>query len=258
LSDARVDTVGHPLIHLGYAFEMNSKDIATEALALTATQYSFLHKFFDEPAYTRPAPFSSTSPRELLDRLAGDARFGGLFGKPGFANFEPLFQQHEDLVLEYWNAWTMEDDPVAQFRASQEAAVALLVETVAPDAPAYNFFVVHLLTTSHAVRILLPFVPARFHVTLVREWWLLVVAIYVCMLRPKMDPARVDPSTLDGKGWAHVVDRAVNSQWATDAHFVKAIRAMKEAANTWGDDDRRYLASAVMFADNFNGWDFSH
>jgi hypothetical protein len=39
---------------------------------------------------------------------------------------------------------------------------------------------------------------------------------------------------------------------------VPAIRAMKEAANTWGDDDRRYLTSAVMFADNFNGWDFSH
>jgi hypothetical protein len=256
LAHGLIGGLGHPLIHLGYAFEMNSKDIAMESLALTATQYNFLHKFFDEPGFTKPSPFSSTSPRELLDRLSEDKRFNGVFDQPGFSNFEPLFQEHEHLVLEYWNAWTIEDDPVAQFRESQEAAVALLVETVSPDSAEYNFFVVHLLTTSHAVRILLPFVPAQFHVTLVREWWLLVVAIYICMLRPKINPEFVDPSKLEGKDWAHVVDKAINSRWATDAHFVKAIRAMKEASKTWGDDDQRYLASAVTFADKFDGWSF--
>jgi len=200
---------------------MNSKDIATEALGLAATQYNFLHKFLDEPAYTKPAPFSSTSPREILDRLSSDKRFNGLFVNPGFANFDRLFEQHEHLLLEYWNAWSIEHDPLAQFRQSQEAAVALLVETVSPPMANYNFFIVHLLTTSHAVRILLPFVPPQFHITLVREWWLLVVAIYICMLRPKITPEYVDPTKLAGKDWKHVEDRALNSSWATDAHFVK-------------------------------------
>jgi hypothetical protein len=38
---------------------------------------------------------------------------------------------------------------------------------------------------------------------------------------------------------------------------VVAIRAIKEAARTWGDVHDRYLAAAVTFADNFHGWVFN-
>lgn len=216
---ADILTVGHPLIHLGYAFEFNSKEIAMEALALTAVQYNFLHKYLDDKSYTRPSPFSSTSPSELLGKLSEDKRFDGLFKEPGFGNIGPLFEKHEDLVLEYWNAWKL-DDPVKQFRESQEAAVALLVATVPPGTHSYNFFICHILTTSHAVRILLPLIPAKFHISLVRQWWLLLLAVYVAELRPKIDPDYV-PGNLGGKGWKYVEDRALRSDWATDAHFVK-------------------------------------
>jgi hypothetical protein len=33
-----------------------------------------------------------------------------------------------------------------------------------------------------------------------------------------------------------------------------ALRAMKEAAFTWGDVHSHYLAAAVHFADDFKGW----
>jgi hypothetical protein len=33
-----------------------------------------------------------------------------------------------------------------------------------------------------------------------------------------------------------------------------ALRAMREAAFTWGDEHERYLAAAVHFADDFHGW----
>jgi hypothetical protein len=216
--------VGHPLIHLGYAYEFDNREIAMEALGLAATQYNFLHKYLDDPAYTRKAPFSSTSTRELIDKLAADDRFDGLFKEPGFANIEPLFQKHESLVLEYWNAWDLdgsrEKSPAELFRESQEAAVALLVATVRPGTHAYNFFIVHVLTTSHAVRILLPLLPARFHVSLVRQWWLLALAVYIAELRPRIDPDYV-PGDLKGKGWKYVEHQALNSEWATDAHYVK-------------------------------------
>lgn len=195
-----------------------------EALGLAATQYNFLHRYFDDPSYTKKPPFSSTSPLALLNKLASDDRFDGLFKEPGFANLAPLFQKHEALVLEYWNAWDLSSssggDVVAQFRESQEAAVALLMATVAPGTHAYNFFLVHVLTTSHAVRILLPLLPARFHVGLARQWWLLALAVYIAELRPAIDPDYV-PGDLKGKGWKHVEDRALNSEWATDAHYVK-------------------------------------
>ncbi|CRK14195.1 hypothetical protein BN1708_017237 [Verticillium longisporum] len=253
-------SVGHPLIHLGYAYEMNAKEIAIEALALSCVQYNYLHKYLDEQKYTRPAPFSSTSPVDILDRMASDARFDGLFAAPGFDNIDLLFGKHEDLVLEYWNAWAVaaddaSEDPVRPFQQSQEAAVALLVATVKPGTHAYNFFTVHLLTTSHAVRILLPVLPARFHVALVREWWLLAVAVYAAMGRPRIDEDNVQPVP-QGRGWAHVEHEALHSRHASDAHYVKAIRAIKEAARTWGDVHERYLAAAVTFVAGFEGWVF--
>lgn len=212
--------VGHPLIHLGYAYEFDNREIAMEALGLAATQYNFLHKYLDDPSYaTAATSFSSTSPAELLDRLANDNRFDGLFTTPGFANIEPLFQDHEALVLEYWNAWELKN-PVEQFRQSQEAAVALLVATVPPGTHAYNFFVCHVLTTSHAVRILLPLLPAKFHISLVRQWWLLTLAVYIAELRPKIDPDNV-PTDLKGRGWNYVDYQVLNVDWSTDAHFVK-------------------------------------
>lgn len=33
-----------------------------------------------------------------------------------------------------------------------------------------------------------------------------------------------------------------------------ALRAMKEAALTWGDVHDRYLSAAIHFADDFHGW----
>lgn len=33
-----------------------------------------------------------------------------------------------------------------------------------------------------------------------------------------------------------------------------AIRAMREAARTWGDVHEKYLAAAVRFSDDFEGW----
>lgn len=254
--------LGHPLIHLGYAYELDNKQIAMEAMAMAATQYNFMHKYLDEPEFTRPPPqggFSSTSPLEILDRVRADSRLDGLLKKEdGFDNVDILFDKHEDLVLEYWNAWRVGDDPLKWFKESQEAATALLVATVAPGTHAYNFLLVHLLTTSHAVRVLLPLTPTKFHIPLVRQWWLLTVSTYMAELRPKIDPDYVPwPEGSSQKTWAYVEDKAVNGPWATDAHFVKAVRAMREAARTWGDVHERYLASAVRLVDDFAGWTFS-
>jgi hypothetical protein len=199
---------------------MDSREVGIEALALTATQYNFLHKYIDDATYTRPSSFKSTSPLELFHKIASDSRFDGLFEEPGFSNIEPLFEKHEDLVLEYWNAWAL-DDPVKQFQESQEAAVAFLVASVPPGTHSYNFFICHVLTTSHAVRILLPVIPKKVHINLVREWWLLAIAVYAAESRPKIDPDFLQPGDVAGKRWNYVEDKALNGPYSTDAHFVK-------------------------------------
>ncbi|EKD16228.1 uncharacterized protein L3040_009532 [Drepanopeziza brunnea f. sp. 'multigermtubi'] len=244
--------LGHPLIHLAYAYELSSKEVGIEALAMSSCCYNYLHKYLDHPSYTIASTYSTTSPLEILHKIHTDTRFDGLFEDRGASNIEIIFSQHESLVLEHWNAWTI-IDPNKQFRESQEAALALLVRTVEPGTHAYDFFMVHLLTTSHAVRVLLPLIPKKFHIGLVRQWWLLAIAVYIAQLRPKISED-IEGKPEAGKGWKYVEEMAVTGPWRSDPHYVKALRAMKEAAFTWGDVHERYLSTAVHFADDFKGW----
>lgn len=246
--------LGHPLIHLGYAYEMDCKELAIEGLGLACVQYNFFHKYLDNKSYTKKSPFSSQSPLQLLTKAAHDARFNSLPENPSFEKLETIFNDYEDVILEYWNAWEIED-PSTQFHMSQQAAVLLLVGTVQPGTHAFDFFLVHLLTTSHAVRILLPFIPGSHHMTLVREWWLLVLAVYIIRGRPIPDANNIEDD-IKGRHWNYVQEKALNSEYAVDAHFVKAVRAMREAANTWGDTDQGFLKAALTFVDGFRGWVF--
>ncbi|KJZ73582.1 hypothetical protein HIM_07138 [Hirsutella minnesotensis 3608] len=245
--------LGHVLIHLGYAYEMDCKEIAMEALGLACVEYNFLSKYFADSSYTRPSSVSGT-PLELLTKMSEDPRFDKFPKEIDFDQIEGLFEKHQDLILEYWNAWNL-DDPTEQFRLSQEAAVSLVVATVKPDSHAYNFFVVHLLTSSHAVRILLPYFPPQHRITLVREWWLFAIMVFIIKGRPQPNPDNIKDG-IGGRDWKYVDNQGLNSPWSKDAHYVKALRAFKEAAATWGDDDQVYIRSALTFVDNFDGWRF--
>ncbi|KAL9600876.1 MAG: hypothetical protein Q9219_002918 [cf. Caloplaca sp. 3 TL-2023] len=224
-----------------------------EALSMACSSYDFLHKYLDNPLYTKASANSTRSPLELLCRVQKDARFNNLFTHEGASNIEPLFEKRENELLEYWNSWQI-TDPTKDFRASQMAAAALLVAPHKQGEKPYDFFIVHLLTTSHAVRILLPLLPARFHVPLVRQWWLLVLAVYIAQLRPQIMLTSVTDYDVQGKDWRWVDQQALRSEHAFDAHFVKALRAMGTGAQTWGDEDRFYLKAAVRFASEFDGW----
>ena len=245
--------MGHPLIHLAYAHELSSRELAMEALGLVTTSYSFMHKYSDDPSYSKAASYMSESPLEILGRVSSDERFDGLFDHGGGSNMDKLFDDHEELVLEHWNAWHI-SHPRKQLEDSQRAATLLLVATQSQETNTYDFFLVHLLTTSHAVRIMLPLIPANFHVTLIRQWWLLTLAVYISQLRPPVKQKSLQDYNLAGKDWTWVDKQATEGNRALDAHFVKALRALKVAANTWGDESFFYLKAATKFADCFKGW----
>lgn len=247
-------TVGHPLIHLAYAFEMSSREIAMEALGLAATCYNDMHKYLDEPVHSRlEASYHTTSLFEILDRVRSDKQLDGLFSTPGDHNLDTLFRTREAVLLNHWNAWKI-DNPIKQFSESQALAAALLVATHVDSSEKYDFFLVHTLTTSHAVRILLPLIPAQFQIPLVRQWWLLTLAVFIAQLRPEISLDRLRSYELNGRDWKWTANKAVKGEHSTDAHYVKAIRALREIALTWGDDETFYLKAAVKFADEFSGW----
>lgn len=214
-----------------------------------------LHKFIDDAAYTRPSPHTSKSLFEILEKVRNDTRFDGLYDHRS-GDISRVLEKREDAFLEYWNAWDLSEDPKTQFEESQRLAVAMLLGTEPPKSGKhrFDFFLVHVLTSSHAVRILLPCVPAKFHMSLVRQWWLFALAVYIAQTRPVIDVSKITDFELNGREWKFVVDKALRWEHGMDAHFVKALRAMKVGAETWGDEEKSYLKGAVKFASEFEGW----
>ncbi|KAG8530871.1 uncharacterized protein KY384_004228 [Bacidia gigantensis] len=257
-----ISGLGHCLIHLGYAYELDSREISMEALGLTTCFYGPLHKYIDDPAYSKassaPSSFAkpSSSTLEILMRIRDDSRFDDIPNHKRAISLEELFETHEAALLEHWNSWQL-PQPRAQFEESQATPTSLLVGSYNKDGSKdYDFFLVHLLTTSHAVRILLPIIPPKLHVTLVKQWWLFVVAVYIIQGRPAVDRERFLKHDIGSKDWTWIDTEAKEGKWSLDAHFVKALRSMKVAAETWEDEkhDNFYLKAAVKMVEEYNGW----
>lgn len=225
-----------------------------EALSMAATGYGNFHKYFDEPAYSQPnSTYSTTSLYEILENVRTDPQFDGLFTQPAGNNIDVLFREREADILRHWNAWKM-DDPLQQFRATQEVSVALLAATTCDSSPNFDFYLLHVLTTSHAIRVLLPLIPGRFQIPLIQQWWLMTLSCYVSQLRPKIDLDSVRNYQLDGRDWGWTAKQAVKGKESGDPHYVKAVRAFKVFADTWGDADSFYLKAAVKFVAEFKEW----
>ena len=248
--------LGHPLIHLGYAYELNSREIAMEALGLAATCYDDqLASILDLISTDVSSEYSTSDPMEVLARLHDDKRLDCHFTVPG-GNLSKLLKTPSllEVVLSHWNSWKV-TDPKAQFEQSQRLMAALLIAS-SPHVGGhgYDFFLVHLLTTSHAVRILIPFFDSAHHLPLVREWFVITCLIYVAQLRPLVKSSYVDEVDLQGQGWDFVDKEAIGGKWSLDAHFVKALRSLKEAEKLWGGKDQYFLRAAVRLAREFDGW----
>lgn len=258
--DCLIAGLGHPLIHLGYGYELTSREVVMEALGLAATCYDA--QIASLSTQTPPKHIDDATPDlfEIFDRVRGDRRFDGLFTVPGGDNLSNLLSDSKlvEVLMSYFHSWKV-TDPTKQFTQSQHLA-SLLVISTSPNLPSpghgYDFFLVHLLTTSHAIRILLPFFPANTHLRLVKQWLLVTLAIYIAQLRPSLLEAAEAQKSYDLKGrdWKFVENTALDGVHKYDAHFVKGCRAMMEGAKTWGDNDQWFLKCAVRLAEEFDGW----
>ncbi|WEW58586.1 hypothetical protein PRK78_004054 [Emydomyces testavorans] len=254
LINSLVSGFGHPLIHLGYAYEMDSREVAMEALSMIASCYGDIHKYLDNPSYLLgSSTHKTTSLLEIIDLVQSNKTFDGIFKTTAVTNFDMLFKTCEADLLEHWAAWDI-TNATEQFEAVQHFATALLVNS---SAKPHDFFFVHLLTTTHALRVLFPSTPAQYHVSLLKQWWLLALGVYIAELRPRFSASSIDEIEnydLKGRDWHWVSQHALQDKMSVSAHYVKPLRTMKEAEQTWGDPDRFYLRAALKFIDEFEGW----
>lgn len=273
ISRLTYSSVAHPLIHLGYAHELSSGTIAIEALGLAACFYNDLHKYIDDPSYTRPGSFKTTSTLDIINKVTADDRLNDQSQGQGAETIEAIPQKNEDILLDYWNSWDISENPLATFEESQRTSTAIVVASRKPRTK-YDFFLLHILTSSHAIRQLLPLVPANFQTSLIRQWWLFTLMSYIGQGRPAVELRTIEDEATDALSWKDAVHLALHSEHAQDAHYVKGvycsigrrtaqasrltsslgIRAMKNAAETWGDKDQFFLKAASKFSREFSGW----
>lgn len=255
--------LNHPLIHLAYAYELRSAELATDALTYCAVHYDPKTQVYLDDRGSSPPPSTASSPLEVLANIRADARLKGFPRGPGRENFTPLFEKHEDIVLEHWRSWPSSGTgapTTAEFCEAFDACVAILVGTV-PDSGKYDFILLHALTACHALRVLLPELPSEHHAALFNQWWLFTIMVYITQGRPAIDDSLFTGYPLDGKGWSVPVELAIEGPAGFDAHYVKAIRAIKAASDVSSQvggstgsashSQEWYLKAATRFAQTF-------
>lgn len=239
------------MIHLAYAYEFQSKEVATEALSLACTEYDPTHRFLDR--YTADtSTYHSTSLADILLHVHSDDRFDGYFDQPGYTNIRTILSKQEPTILEHWNAWVI-TDPLKQLEECVDTAVLLSICT-SNSLVEYDFFLAHLLTVGHALRVLMPHFRPVHHEPILKQYVLFAILVYIAQLRPKFGKADVETVDLKDRDWEWVSQTALAAEWSLDLHYAKVIRALKVSAETWGEKDNFYSKAAVKFVTGFNGW----
>ncbi|KAF4342800.1 hypothetical protein FBEOM_3262 [Fusarium beomiforme] len=243
--------LGHPYIHLAYGYEFNSKEVISEALSLGCTEYDPTHKFLDNPPPDN-STYKTTSLGEMLTKVHKDKRFDRYSEHPGFANVFLLLGKYESELLEHWNALVVENT-TTQFREWLRTTAILALSTV--DTEGYfDFFLAHVLTVGHALRILLPLMPEDRRHTIMKQFGLFTTIVYLMQLRPSFGLDKIKPLKPDNSSWDLIYKRALESKWSTDMHWPKVIRALKMVEEMRGPEDDLYKQAAAKFVSEFNGW----
>jgi hypothetical protein len=220
---------------------------------MACTEYDMMHGYLDTPP-PDTSTYKTRDYEEILARVRADKRFAGHFDEPGFMNTFTVHGTCEAALLEHWNALDVTEGIEARFEELFDVTVRLAIET--GDAKTqFDFFLIHLLTVAHAIRILLPtcFPRQRWH-DIYRQFWLWILLVYVAQLRRLIDTDASNRVELNGRDWKWVEERALTDKWSLDAHYVKVIRALKVGSELFGEKNGWYLKASVKFIDEFDGW----
>ena len=232
--DCLTSGLGHPLIHLGYAFELDSQQLAAEALGLLATCYDA--SLATLLAKTTPKSQDPTSDLfELFSRVHDDAMLP-TFKHPGDQNSSIHSRQLRPHGQQSSPTSTRGVSPTSQpaFHQLHRLAALLLISTSPQlNSHGYDFFIVHLLTTSYALRAVLPSLPAQHHATVLRQWLLMALLVYTAQNRPRPDPSYITSVDLQTR----------ISDW----------ELRSTASARWPTCDRRALCEGVSGVDEWRG-----
>jgi len=247
-----VSGVAHPLIHIGYAFELDSRIVASEALTQTAVCYNYHHEFVDK---LKPPKSGSKSALEIFQDLRSDDRLP-LFDAPGVGNLEPSVKKSINFVLSHYDQWQINVNNLEKtIEDLFDLSVYLYGATHKPDQIDFDFFLLHLLTSMHAIRVIYSHLNDRqLAEHILFQFFYFSSMLYICQLRPEVNKKLIYDYKIDDskQNWDYVIERSVNTILAEDPHLVKVVRALRDAEAVYGFKDGLYLKTAVKTVDNVN------
>lgn len=253
-----VCSLSHPLIHVGYAFELNSRIVGIEALTLTAVCYTPFHKIIDQ---LRLPKLGTKSALEIFQDIQSDDRFA-LEGTDIGKHFHTATEELTDSILFHFNQWKINEDNLDEMIESLlDFSVYLYGATHKVDKIEFNFFLLHLLTGIHAIRVIYPHLhdqEVMGHVLL--QYFYFAIVVYIITLRPEINKSLIDDFKLDDTkhNWDYVIDRTLNSNLVYIMHLVKAMYSLQAAERAYGFKNGLYLKTAVKTVEYVtyeNPWD---
>ncbi|CAG8034931.1 unnamed protein product [Penicillium olsonii] len=254
LLNGLVGGLGHPFIHLAYAWELQSPTVATEGLSLACTEYIPLHSIIDRYPPDNSS-YKTKNLAEVLNCVQKDDRLNDLFTSPGITNIDTLLQTRYDVLLEHWNAWEG-SSPLQQLEECCDLSLLLGLGT-GSETGKFDFYLIHTITVAQAIRVLWHFIPEERHAAVMRQYAVFFLLVYICQLKPVLPTETIsviDSVELKGRDWSWVHQEALNHRWAKDSHFFKVVRAPQVFEQTFGPKNNHYLKASIKFLAEFDGW----
>lgn len=255
LIDASLCGVLHPIIHIAYAIELNSRQVACEALAMSAVCSDSLHQVASK---LKPPTNGTKKALQIIKDIRADD-LASHFDTP----LHPKsVLEHESLLLSFYNEWQMPDDVDKAIEELFDMSVYLYGATHKPNEIGFDFFLLHLVTAMSGIGKLRPYLDDNVVKRLLCSFFYLSIAIYISRKQPEINEQLIDDYKVDENkyNWKYVIDKTLHTKLATEVHLVKVVRAMKDAENDYGSKGGLYLTMAIKTVDNVDmntTWDYT-
>ncbi|CAF3043317.1 unnamed protein product [Rotaria sp. Silwood2] len=242
----------HSLIHIGYAFELDSRIVAIEALTQTAVSYNELHEAVDK--LTTPKS-GSKSAFEVFQGIRLDDRLS--IGNDSLVdNLKLVVEQWNDLVLFHYDQWKFNENNLEEMIEDLfDLSVYIYGATHKSDKIEFDFFLLHLLTGMHAIRVIHPHLhDQKIAQHVLFQFFYFAIIIYIANHRPEIHKELIDDYEIEDtkKNWKYVIDRTLNSNLAEIMHLAKVVHSLKAAEDAYGTKNGLYLKTAFKTVDNVN------
>ncbi|CAF3630611.1 unnamed protein product [Adineta steineri] len=247
LINASLSGLLHPIIHISYAIDLNSRPVACEALTMTAVCVGSIYKL---PAKLEPPANGIKGALRVMKEIRSED-YAPTLDEP--AQFDSVLK-NESLLLAYYNEWQMPANIEKAVEELFDMSVYIYGATHKPDQIDFDFGLLHLLTGMNAIRTLQPYLDEKTVKRLLCCFFYLSLVMYISQRQPKINEHLINDYQIEeGKrNWEYVVDRTLHTKLATEVHCVKVIRTLKDAEAKYGSKDGFYLKTAIKSVDNIN------